>query len=694
MLIEQSLVNPNFVGKDAFRWFVGQVTKFKNTENGYRVKVRIIGYHPDAASVVKDEDLPWAHVLVPLNMGAGEGGTGVSFNPRGSETVIGFFADGEDGQQPIIIGSLFSGANIVHPNDWNQGTNGFKPFKAEPGSQVNGSNIVAETGKPPGDSGTIPNADGTIPNKDGKHEKTQRQEAAKQNENTVVASVSTCKSGTDIFSRIAQALRKFIKVLNTVTTAIDVYVNPALNLIADIPSLLSETVQAIGDGLSEYIKLARDQVIQRIYKILKEQVIDKLLPKDVELVKKIATDKIVDGIWCLFQNILKKVTSFVTLFLKQLIKTVVSIPTCAAESFIGSLTQTITNEIENALGPVIGEITSTLGGAIGQATSYISKAISYAQLALSFLSCENAKCKAEFDYEMNKGYIPKDDINFTKIISYRPAQGVKNLFDDGKTQAQTWLGGVGAGGEVDPELTGECDSTIFRCGLPKVTIFGGGGSGAQGNAVVDVLGQVMGINLTDPGESYGTAPYVSVDDSCDSGTGATAYTIIDSNGQVTDIVVNSPGSGYIGPNDLGGPNPNDVVKNINNLDLTNTSAGGNLCSIDPIDQDGKPLVGFVKKIIILNTGVGYSEDDLIFSETCGVDIDIRPKVDPDGRIVGVTIINPGTAIRIFPSLSINTGNGFGAILLPVLGFTDPKEPTVETNRQIVQKVVLCAEDHE
>jgi hypothetical protein len=693
MLIEQSLVNPNFIGKDSFRWFVGQVTKFKNTENGYKVKVRIIGHHPDAASIVKDEDLPWAHVLVPLNMGAGEGGTGVSFNPRGSETVIGFFADGEDGQQPIIIGSLFSGATIVHPNGWDEGTNGFNPFKAEPGSQPNGSNIIAETGKPPGDSGTIPNADGTITDKNGENKRTQRQEAAKQNENTVVSSVSSCKSGNDVFSKITKALRQFIKVLNTVNVAIDVYVNPALNLIADIPSLLNEAAQAIGDGLSEYIKFARDEIIKRVYKLLKGE-IEKLLPKDLGILKKIATDKIVDGIWCAFQNILKRVFSFATDFLKQLIKTVVNIPLCAAESFVGSLTQTITNEIQNALGPIIQQIASTLGGAVGQVSSFVGKAISYAQLALSFLSCEDASCKEEFDYEMNKGYIPKTDPNFQKIASYRPSTGVNNLFNDSRQQAQTWLASVGAGGdgEFDSELQGECDASVFRCGLPNVTIFGGGGSGAKGKTVVDVFGQVMGINLLDPGSGYTTAPYVSIDDSCESGSGATAFAVLGGpSGGIERIVVDTPGSGYLGPNDLGGPFPSDIVRNVGGIDLGDDFSS---CAINPIDEDGNQVVGFIESIVVLSTGIGYSEDDIITNIICNSDFIGTPKLDSNGRIIGVNIINPGTAIRVSPRLTINTENGFGAVLLPVLGFKAVEDPTPETNRQLVQKVILCAEDHE
>jgi hypothetical protein len=711
MLLEQSLVNPNFIGKDSFRWFVGQVTKFKNTENGYKVKVRVIGYHPDAASLVKDEDLPWAHVLVPLNMGAGEGGTGVSFNPRGSETVIGFFADGEDGQQPVVIGALFSGATIVHPNGWNTGTNGFKPFKAEPGSQVNQSNVVAETGKPPGDSGTIPNADGTISNAKGENKETQRQKTAASNESQVVTIVPSCKSSEDIFGKIAQALRKFVKILNTITNFADTYINPVLNYIQDIPSLIFEIATAVSDGISNYIKIVRDTIISEIYDKLKG-IIEGFLPKDLILIKKIATDKIVDGIWCLFQNILKKLFKFVFDFLFGMIGKVVSIPLCAAESFIGSIMQSLANEIGENIGPVLDEIASVLGEGIGTITSYIGNAIGYARLALSFLTCENAECQAVFDYEMNKGYVPKGDVNFAKILNYSPAQGVRNLFSDGASQSKTWLSSVGVGEEVNAEaieqfnsglgfglsIVGGCDASIFDCGFPKVTIFGGGGSGASGSAIVDTFGQILGVNILDPGSGYTSAPYISIDDNCDNGVGARAYATVGSNGSISKIVMTYPGSGYIGPDSVStGTATDGTGTDGTGTDGTSIGSDGvevDPCDVNPVDENGNEVVAFIKDVIILNTGISYKTTDKIINSTCTTDVEIYPKVDPDGRIIGVNIVNPGTAIRVYPELTINTEDGFGATLLPVLEFRPIKPVSIETNRQKVEQVILCAENHE
>lgn len=682
MIVEQSLINPNFIGRDSFRWFVGIVTKYTNTENGYRAKVRIIGHHPDATSVVKDEDLPWAHVLVPLNMGAGEGGSGVSFNLRGSETVVGFFMDGDDGQQPVIIGSLFSGASIEHPNDFNLGTNGFNPFK--PGTQItNPSNQPSDATKPK-DSG-VPLATGRTPD----NKESKKQASKKQGTAPVVTTVPACKTGEDTVSKIAKALRKFIYYLNTVQNHIGIYVNPTLNYIQNLPDLIQEIAIAIGDGLSEFVKITRDNIIERIYELLKKE-IEKLLPKDAILAKKIATDKVVDGIWCAFQNILKRITKFVFDFLGQMVGKVISIPLCAVESFIGSMMQTIANEIENLIGPVLRELTSVLGGAIGQISGYISQAINYARTVLSFFTCDDVKCKNEFDYEMNKGYVPKGSVNFQRILNYSPAQGVRNLFSDGQKQFSSWLGQNSGGVPSDDILAdlgvtkeefaaySNCDGTTLSCGLPKVTFFGGlGGSGGSGSVIVDVIGQVMGVNILNPGANYSTAPYVYFEDACNIGGGARGNVIL-KDGSIDSVYMISNGYDYIGPgtnNDIGDGLDEDGVNSAR-------------CTTNPVGDDGIEYTAYVSDVIIVNTGIGYTEDDLIYNIYCDTGVEIYPITDPEGRIVGTRIVNSGT-IRTVPELAINTTTGSGAILIPVLKFV--KVGPIPEDRVPLKQVILCAD---
>ena len=120
-----ALGKTNFVGKDGFNWWIGQIAPPKSWRNinvnqslnGYkhnRVKVRIIGYHPfDSQGIeLPDEDLPWAEVMMPTNSGSGQAGLGENMILAGGETCMGFFLDGDDAQQPVIMGLLHRHADV------------------------------------------------------------------------------------------------------------------------------------------------------------------------------------------------------------------------------------------------------------------------------------------------------------------------------------------------------------------------------------------------------------------------------------------------------------------------------------------------------------------------------------------------------------------------------------------------------
>lgn len=91
----------NFYG-DNIRWFIGTVVDLGDPTTMGRIKVRVIGVHGDS---IKDEDLPWAQTVVPIN----EGGTKELGNALGIQVdarVFGIFMDGKDSQMPLILGSM------------------------------------------------------------------------------------------------------------------------------------------------------------------------------------------------------------------------------------------------------------------------------------------------------------------------------------------------------------------------------------------------------------------------------------------------------------------------------------------------------------------------------------------------------------------------------------------------------------
>jgi len=96
----------DFMGKNGFQWFVGVVEDRKDPQTLGRLKVRCLGYHTEGLDKLPTADLPWAHVMNPITSATV---SGIGQSPLGAVEgtwVVGFFQDGADAQQPIIIGTL------------------------------------------------------------------------------------------------------------------------------------------------------------------------------------------------------------------------------------------------------------------------------------------------------------------------------------------------------------------------------------------------------------------------------------------------------------------------------------------------------------------------------------------------------------------------------------------------------------
>ena len=100
----------NFVGKDGFFWWVGEVEDNDDKMGLGRVKVRVLGYYTNVrGGTVADlptENLPWATVLQHTSQPGNDGQGESSGQLQPGAIVMGFFMDGESAQMPIVIGVL------------------------------------------------------------------------------------------------------------------------------------------------------------------------------------------------------------------------------------------------------------------------------------------------------------------------------------------------------------------------------------------------------------------------------------------------------------------------------------------------------------------------------------------------------------------------------------------------------------
>lgn len=94
--------NTPFYG-DQTRWFVGRVISINDPLEMGRIKVRIVGIHDNRE--IRDGDLPWAQVVVPVTEG-GSSGLGASTGIKEQAQVFGVFLDGVHSQLPLVVGSM------------------------------------------------------------------------------------------------------------------------------------------------------------------------------------------------------------------------------------------------------------------------------------------------------------------------------------------------------------------------------------------------------------------------------------------------------------------------------------------------------------------------------------------------------------------------------------------------------------
>lgn len=94
------------IGQEGFRWFLGVVEDRDDPLKLGRLRVRVYNVHSPKQSRVSTDNLPWAVVMSPVT-GAnlkrvGQAPVGIQVGT----TVVGFFMDGEDGNNPIILGAI------------------------------------------------------------------------------------------------------------------------------------------------------------------------------------------------------------------------------------------------------------------------------------------------------------------------------------------------------------------------------------------------------------------------------------------------------------------------------------------------------------------------------------------------------------------------------------------------------------
>ena len=672
----------NFMGRDPMQWWIGQVTDPVKGEWGdalektrdadpdkkdiysHRCRVRIIGYH-GCEDDLPDKDLPLAHVLLPPNTTT-TGACGETMEYQGGEVVVGFFFDGADAQQPVIFGTLFRQHFIedqIKQADYNaKKQTCFKPWTPpEVTSNLNKNQVALGSVKK---NFVTNNAEKNVAHN-------QKEEATNGKFDNATAcqdnEVSKISNTIKEFTQKAQKLQKL--------SGANEYVNTTYGGITDIQSELKLTSNKLHNSMTKLVRRGRSWVIQDTLEKLNTTLKDKVA-KPLQAPTAEATNSLVNTMFCNFEKIQDGLLDYLSQSLENMLGQVLDVPICGIENFLSDMFGQINNILDTSLGDMFGQLNSISPG-IGLPSKTFSKAIKFANIITSALDCDAQNCPPNTTFSAKSGTSLSGDDDFSNITS---KMGISSLVDPFLETLDNAIPAV-------PSAP-DCSTNVLKCGPPRVDFIGGGGEGATGSAIVNVLGQVIGVSILGKGSGYSEPPLLSFFDSCENGYGAGGYVRLNDDGTVKDVVMISGGQEYL---------PN----------TTETDFDGNVKEIIPdpnANYDGAvSYVTTLSDVVVQNTGFGYSDGDTITvsggsaTSTTGdgdgvgqaeVELNIQ-----DGLIVGANIVNGGFGFTSIPNLTINSDTGALAKLKPVLQFTkvDDASQLAQISQDAVVTVISCIE---
>jgi len=669
----------NFFGRDPMVWWIGKVTdpkdgKWEHTleknhmENGeeiysHRCRVRILGYHD--TDDLKDEELPLAHILLPSNTTT-VGGRTQTVQYQGGEIVIGFFFDGEEAQQPAIFAT-------VERQDFQEVEENYVP-----NGEFNNSlapDIKKYVGKNNYNEGK----------KDITHSYTGTSAANIQvNNNTNNEFDDEVFCETNEIAKISTQMRKFTQKLQLLQQLNEssTYLDPVYGGFVDMQKEIKFTASQVHGTMTGLVRRGRSWLIQESVGKFADSLSTKI-DRHTKLKVTNATSRLNKLVYCNVEKIADGLLDYIEGSLENMVGSILDVPTCAIENFLGDMFGELLNVLDNDLGGLFNQINNLNGGGIGAPSEIFSKGIQVANIITNVLECDGISCPPDPVAFSNKyglqkkgkdsmgNIIKKAALSRLGLPSLPGLPGLPSL-----PSISSPLGGLippvpSLGGAL-PKLPSRpnCNTNVLRCGPPKVEFFGGGGQGVTGSAIVNTIGRVIGVSIGGAGSGFTSPPLLSFVDSCGNGSSAGGYPRI-KDGKVVDVVITEPGSGFL-PNTIE-TNIDGTIKEV--IPDPNGNYDGEISYVTQLDD-----------VVVQNAGVGYNDDDTVTVDGAEVELVIQ-----NGHVIDANVVNGGFGFTDLPNLQINTNNGVGARLLPVLKFTkvDDAKSDVEITQDAVVTVISC-----
>ncbi len=695
-MIEESLLKSNFIGRDGFRWWIGQIppgeslgAQNKGEGWGNRFKVRILGYHPYSKEELPDEDLPWAGCLLPATSGTGASNFAESVKYRPGDVVVGFFMDGDNAQIPMIMGAF--GRTSQVPQQAASGA--FVPFTGYTSNIdiPDGTLVPDESNEQNKDSQPTPRSlsDKQAKKINSNNNGGKEEIAASKADGQVISPASACDD--NFMDEVSNVLENFL--VGIPKNPLGGIVGEASDFLGDVQAvtkkiqrLTNNPVSAMMDSLyREMIPLLRTG-LNGYYNAIEKA---KGTLEAIEAVKTLVpvVVGIQDQLGCLGGKIISGLGDTIKGMLEDTLINIVNFGTCVVEQFAGDLLNTITDKISDGMSSVLDGISPILefinGGSGFNVRDILSASADTIASAAGFFDCNQDKGKCT-------GRVRKWTFGYGADGSFDLQKTYDNVMDQINVQNALGLLNIDVPQGVNSPFTKPDCATPSTCGGPTVKIFGGDGIGGAGRAILGGIVQnspdlddlsrnitktasIIGVELTDPGSGYFyKEPLISFSDSCGLGYGAVGKAIVNfETGEIENVVMISEGENY--PAAFGTIIPEDETETTDSDDSGDNNG--------PIDTEIP--VGIID-VEIIDGGEDYPEDTEIITDLIPEDDDDEIEFDviiDEGRIISVKPINI-IQVNILPKLRATGGSG--ALLRPIIG----RIPESKPGQKVIQ-VIDC-----
>ena len=445
----------NFIGKDGFNWFVGQV---ENDGSGHfatdlaknlagsaanlltnytalgifgrtnidwdwtnKVKVRIMGYHSPNKIELPTEELPWALVMMPVTSPQ-RSGIGSLHQLQINSWVIGFFMDGANAQVPIIIGALGDenpqsgygseggtavGFDQLSSPDYDELVHGGE------GTTVGGTGSTVEdneeTGQEeaPSNNEGIPEEEGTDStlNPRGPAEPQTEAQVAAQERKCVTVNIGNGKCGGETATKLEGPMAEFMKFARGIEqNEIGDFIDKRTGDIVDLEQKIDSTTNRIQSKLNGLLGNIKGVVMEDVNNLVKEKLDGNGVP-DPELDNKAKEElkNVSDLVSCLFKDMVEDLKDFIKGMLNDLLENVLDTALCLIENMIGDIMGKIMEKVDQALSMLKGVVGNIKGqadmiqGLLSKTLDFIDLfcdgAVSCAIGASVFETCHGPKAK-------------------------------------------------------------------------------------------------------------------------------------------------------------------------------------------------------------------------------------------------------------------------------------------------------------